>query len=1119
MRRQPDEIATKSSQTSTVTMRDELALTLFGSPEVRLRGLPVTAFRSSKAQALLYYLAVTARPHTRSTLAGLFWGDQPDPAARASLSKCLSNLHDLVGDAVLIERQTIAFNRDCPYQLDTERFAAGVDAPPTPETLQPLQVALALYRGDFLEGFYVRDAPDFEQWVLVQRAQYREAVVQRVHALVAFASQQGDLPQAIAHTRRLLALEPWREKAHRQLMLLLARSGQRAAALAQFETCRRILDAELTVEPDAETLAVVAAIRSGEFDKVTSWQGDPTRASKGNGVQDHPLTLSPPHLVTSNLPIPPNPLIGREREMAEVRDLLRSNRLVVLTGLGGAGKTRLALATASTMAQETTFFDATCWVDLTSIANAALIPQTIATALGLFEQTEQPIEHTLINYLQARRLLLLLDRCEHMVEACAQFCHHLLQNCPQLHIFATSRELLHLVDEVVYQVPPLSLPGPLVPLPTEEMLSSFAARFDAVKFFVARAMTGSGDFQLSTQNVATVLHLCQRLDGIPLALELAAARLNILSLPQILERLDQRLQLLRQTLYGVSPQQQSLVASLDWSYELLSDKERILLRRLAVFAREFSLEAVEAVCADEALPAREVMDTLSRLADKSLVVVQRTNHPHPSFRLLDTIQAYALEKCEASSEILRLRHAHLAFFLQLAQKAAPHLRGAGQPFWFSQLEYAYDNLRSALEFAIINDIESSIQLVGSLGWFWYMRGYLSEGRRWLETVLAADAEVTKDQPELTPHQAKRRGTALYYAAMLAFMQSDYVRMQEQGETGLRLCLQWQYENGIAYLQSVLLFSKLIQGEFTLATQLVQECIRLYRACQDRWGLAYALHTWGFILWQQAKHDQARPILEESAHLFKLLGDRVTGVFPLAILGSLAIQQGNRAKGEAILTECVALVKTLGDTLATDWVMTEYANLAHYQGDYGRAEVLYQTVLATSRVKGHRYGVTEMLRFLGLLAIAQGDYSKARALLLDALSLCQRGGYKRSVVHCLSALAALPDQTPNRSFAVHLLSTVSAQLTTNEISLAPMDRTLFEQTSIEVRHQVDANLFNLAWAEGQTMTLDDAVAYALVNPESTTDGSPVVSMNITDVTGLSPIQTVTLKALGAVGENV
>lgn len=283
-------------------MANLLQLTLFGSPEVRLHGQPVTGFRSSKAQALLYYLAVTGRPHTRPTLAGLFWGDQPEAAARTSLSKCLSNLHDLVGDAVLIDRQTVAFNRQQPYHLDTERFETGCKISLTSSTVDALQSAIDLYRGDFLEGFYVRDAPDFEQWVLTQRAHYREAVLQGLHTLSNWHEQQGDLPQAISHTRRLLTLEPWREEAHRQLMALLARSGQRAAALAQFEICQQVSDEELAVEPDAETVAIMEAIRS---DKVTRWPGD-----KVKGAQDTPVTLSPPHPV---LPIPPTLLIGRER--------------------------------------------------------------------------------------------------------------------------------------------------------------------------------------------------------------------------------------------------------------------------------------------------------------------------------------------------------------------------------------------------------------------------------------------------------------------------------------------------------------------------------------------------------------------------------------------------------------------------------------------------------------------------------------------------------------------------------------------------------------------------------------------------------------------------------------
>jgi DNA-binding SARP family transcriptional activator len=289
-----------------------LELTLFDTPTVRCHGQVVTGFRSSKAQALLYYLAVTGRPHARPTLAALLWGDQPEASARVSLSKCLSNLHDLVGAAIMIERQTVAFNRAYIDQLDTERFLIGASQSPTPETISSLQSALALYRGDFLEGFYVREAPDFEQWVLVQRAHYREAVVQGLHTLANYTDQQGDLSQAIAHTRRLLTLESWHEEAHCQLMARLACNGQRRAALTQYVVCCQVLDEELGVTPDQVTVALYAQIRAGEFDKVTS----------DKVTTNHPITRSPPHLVTYNLPIPPTPLIGRERKLAELSERL-----------------------------------------------------------------------------------------------------------------------------------------------------------------------------------------------------------------------------------------------------------------------------------------------------------------------------------------------------------------------------------------------------------------------------------------------------------------------------------------------------------------------------------------------------------------------------------------------------------------------------------------------------------------------------------------------------------------------------------------------------------------------------------------------------------------------------
>lgn len=324
-------------------MPNPLQLTLFGSPEVRLHGQPVTGFRTSKAQALLYYLAVTGRPHTRATLAGLLWGDQPEDAARASLSKCLSSLRDLLGDAVLIERQTVALNRSYPYDLDTEHFAA-VGQPLTQETSPTAQATLALYRGDFLEGFYVREAPDFEQWLLLQRAHYREAVINGLHALAGFHEQAGDLPSAIIHTRRLLALEPWREEAHRQLMTLLARSGQRAAALAQFETCRHVLEEELAVDPSAETTQLYADIRQHRFPTPAHQEAVsvPTTIAVSLSTMAQPELVQPQPLVA-----PEYPLVGRQSACQRLRELWpkamqTGMQLVCITGEAGIGKTRLA---------------------------------------------------------------------------------------------------------------------------------------------------------------------------------------------------------------------------------------------------------------------------------------------------------------------------------------------------------------------------------------------------------------------------------------------------------------------------------------------------------------------------------------------------------------------------------------------------------------------------------------------------------------------------------------------------------------------------------------------------------------------------------------------------------
>ncbi|MEZ4620864.1 MAG: BTAD domain-containing putative transcriptional regulator [Caldilineaceae bacterium] len=494
-------------------MTNLLQLTLFGSPAVCYHGQLVTGFRSSKAQALLYYLAATGRPHTRPTLAGLFWGDQPESAARTSLSKCLSNLRDLVSDAVLVDRQTVTFNRNQPYHLDTEHFLAGMGQPLTPETLPTWRAALVIYRGDFLEGFYVRDAPDFEQWVLVQRAHYREVVLDALHKLANYTEQQGDLPQAITHTRRLLTLEPWREEAHRQLMTRLARSGQRAAALAQFETCRRVLAEELAVEPDAETMALVEAIRT---EKMTSGQDDKMRGHPG------PLVfLSPNPPVRNHLPIPPTPLIGREREVAELGELIGNPlcRLITITGPGGMGKTRLALAVAAD--QRVNFEQSAVFVPLAGVSSAQFLPQAILTALNVPLRDDLTPQQQLLAIVAHQERLLLLDNYEQLLPA-IELVVDLLHYAPGLTLLVTSRERLALQAEHLVELTGLAYPYRQSLQPKAQSRSEWS-EYAAVQLFLQRVRQIQPRIVPTDEEMAAVVRICTMTEGMPLALELAAA--------------------------------------------------------------------------------------------------------------------------------------------------------------------------------------------------------------------------------------------------------------------------------------------------------------------------------------------------------------------------------------------------------------------------------------------------------------------------------------------------------------------------------------------------------------------------------------------------------------------
>lgn len=637
-----------------------------------------------------------------------------------------------------------------------------------------------------------------------------------------------------------------------------------------------------------------------------------------------------------NLPIQLTSFIGRERETKSVKMLMAQTRLLTLTGPGGCGKTRLALHVAADLLEE--YPDGVWLVELATLSEPALIPQTVASVLKVREQAGCSLLSTLIDFLQPKQLLLVLDNCEHLVEACAQFIEVLLRTCPKLRILTTSRELLGITGEAAWRVPPLSLPDPNH-LPTIESLT----QYEAIRLFLERAAVVSPCFALTSQNAPAITQICQRLDGIPLAIELAAARVKVLSVEQIAARLDDRFRLLTGGSRTALRRQQTLQAAIDWSYELLSEKERILLRRLAVFAGGYTLEAAEAVCAQEGVDHYEVLDLLSQLVDKSLVVKEEKGGT-ARYWLLETIRQYSLEKLTEAREMTALRNRHLAFFVELTEQAEPQLKGADQKLWLERLEIEHDNLRAALEWSKteISRVVEGLRLAGALWPFWEVRGFLSEGRRWIEGLLAVVGNA----------QASVRAKALRGAGVLASHQGDYERAATFLQESFTLLQQLGDKRGAALSLNNLGIVARNQGDYARATALYEEALALWRELGDQRGIAASLANLAIVARNQKDYSRATKLHEESLLLFRELGNKMGMAVTLNNLGVIAEDQGNYERAATLYKESLVLRNELGDKLGALGCLSNLAAVAGERGQlewaarlFGAAEALREALSA------------------------------------------------------------------------------------------------------------------------------------------------------------------------------
>ena len=710
--------------------------------------------------------------------------------------------------------------------------------------------------------------------------------------------------------------------------------------------------------------------------------------------------------IPNNLPLQLTSFIGREREFTEIKRLLSTSppaplrlgegspsgrgevspRLVTLTGSGGCGKTRLSLQVGADLSDE--FSDGVWLIELAPLSDSALVTQAVTSTLGVREQPGRSLLETLLDYLQSKQLLLIFDNCEHVLSACAQLTDNLLKRCPKLKILANSREALGIAGESNYPIFPLPLPEVRPQSSGKTNNWSALAQCESVRLFVERATAVLPTFAITSQNALAIAQICQRLDGIPLAIELAAARVKALSVEQITARLDDSFRLLTGGSRAALPRQQTLRAAMDWGYDLLSEPERALLRRLSVFASGFTLEAAEAVVSEPTkglslwVQDSEVLDLLTRLVDKSLVLVEERRE-ETRYRLLETVRQYARDKLLEAHEPEIFRRRHRDYFLKISEHAETKLQGQEQTVWLKRLEREHDNLRAALEWSLASrETDLALRLVGALWFFWHVHGDWSEGRRCLEESL-----VASHGSESVAVRAK----VIHGSGVLAWRQGDYERATALVEQSWALYRELGDTRQLAYCPNVLGLIAHHQGDDARAVRLLEESLTLFRELNDKRGIAYALNILGLIAHRQGDNERAAQFCEESLRLRRELGDQRGVALVLRLLGGVVLHRGDLKTSAALYKESLGVFRELGDKWGIADSLRQLGRLAHYLGDARQSETLLKESLMRQRELGNKDGIASCLEGLGGVACTRKELERALTLFGAAEALREQIG--------------------------------------------------------------------------------------------------------------------------------
>lgn len=1076
-------------------MAAPLTIGLFGPMRVLVGDQPLPAVRSRKALWLLALLTLRhGRPVAREWLASTLWPDTDLSVAFTNLRPVMWELRRALGDQAFRlrspDRVTVILDIE-GAEVDLAAFDAAIRQG-SPEAFER---ALALYRGPLLEG-----CP--EEWTPQERNAREQDCVHALQTLGDSAFAAGEFGRAVEYYQRLITFDPWRDAPRRGLMNALAKSGDVNAALQTYRNFANTLRSEAGLSPDEQTTALYTRLRA----QTRQRHADSAPAKSPPEATEATVSGYLPHALTT--------LFGREDERLEVAGLLRQRRLVTLLGPGGIGKTRLATSLAKETVGE---YPGGVWlISLEELNDERLVAGQIAATLGIREEAETDPLKSLVQRLRRTSLLLVLDNCEHLLPGVVAVCAHLLRECGELRILATSRETLGIMGEKVYLVPPLAVPDPTgLPQGTATRLRVLQS-YEGVQLFMDRAQAVNATFELTSDNAAVIAQICARLEGVPLAIEFAAARMKAMTAEQVAERLHDHLRLLNTGNRSAASRQQTLRATLDWSYALLGLQERILLRRASIFAGGWTLEAAEQVASQDGIDAVEIAEIQSALADKSMI---RFDEPTGRFHLLETVRQYAAEKLAESEEAAAVAMRHREWALRLVLSAEAAMKGPEQGRWLDRLESERSNLRAALA-SCDADPRIGLLLAGSLWRFWYIRGPHSEGSEQLELALsrrcedeAAQAKAwygrgclaysRTDQPlarrciyaalELQRRLGNRLGVAeaLNVLGNIEASQSDNEAARYHYEASLEIRRELGHKPDIALgLYNLGAFMH-PTCEYAASQRYLNESLSIYREVGDDCGSAWCLVVLGWVSERLGDYESAQAQAEDSHRLFSAMGDKRGTAWTNFLLARIECWRGSPERAVEWGQRSLELFTEVGDHNGMGNARMIFAFRDLENGDFESAKTWMDKAIIGFDNSGARYGKAWATSELAGVVFLQGDAIRARKLREEALEVRSEIGDRVGAAESLDGLATFACAAREYERAASLSGAAFALRSSAQAVLPPRREGHRDETLTLLRCALGESSFAHHYHKGLGMSIEEAVAFAKSETASITGQTAVL----------------------------